>query len=259
VSSGVLEKVEGVVKVGFHSFVEDTLDGGIADHYRTVDGVDLPRYKLGKDEGEAIPSEWKAPKVLKAQETRLGDEETLSAHCHCKAISLTLTGVTKISDPDLEWWLVPAKNEQSHVRYLGLQCVCNSCRLTSGSLIQSWVYLPRANVIDTHTSLPVVLELKEGESRTAGLSQYESSPGVYRESCATCGAKVFYWATGRKAGAEVLDVSAGLIDQEQEGARADRWFGWSSILSAPDDAIDTSVPVSLEDGMKASGCEAINH
>ncbi|KDR80160.1 hypothetical protein GALMADRAFT_1182683 [Galerina marginata CBS 339.88] len=248
VFTGVLEKVGGIVKVGYHSFVGDTQDGGIADHYRAVDGVDLPRYKLSKRDGDLVAAGWKAANLQKAQESPLQEGETLSAHCHCKAISLSFTPVTAISDPENEWWLVPPKNEQSHVRYLGLHCVCDSCRLTSGSLIQSWVYIPRVNIIDTHTSRPVVLVPKEGESRTAGLTQFESIPGTYRESCAKCGAKVFFWKTSR--GADVLDVSAGLFDQEQEGARADRWFGWAQRVSFHGFAIDASVADSLESGLK---------
>ena len=54
------------------------------------------------------------------------------------------------------------------------------------------------------------------------LRSYESSPGVMREFCPTCGATVFWHDKHRP---ELIDVSVGLLDAP-EGARAEEWLEW---------------------------------
>jgi hypothetical protein len=54
------------------------------------------------------------------------------------------------------------------------------------------------------------------------LRSYESSPGVLREFCGTCGATIFWHDKWRP---EVVDVSVGLLEA-QEGARAEEWLEW---------------------------------
>ena len=80
-----------------------------------------------------------------------------------------------------------------------------------------------------------------------GLLTYESSPGVFRESCGKCGAVIFYWTHSR--GADVLDVAAGLIDEGQDGARAEHWFGWSPKIWSAEDALDKVGCSALEAGL----------
>ncbi|KAF8882519.1 hypothetical protein CPB84DRAFT_1750890 [Gymnopilus junonius] len=214
VYTGILEQPQGIVQVGAHRFVESTIDGGFANHYPVVSGIELPRYKSMKEDGETLPFDWKAPKLLKAQETLFKANATLSAYCDCKSINLTLLRETTITKPKP-----------------------NVCKWSTRHQLD---LLDRVNIIDTYTSLPVVLDPKEGETRTPGLAQYESSPGIFRESCATCGAKVFYWTRNRKGG-DILDVGAGLLDQEQEGSRADRWFAWADKVPHPDNPVDKMV------------------
>ena len=254
VSTGVLARVEGILEVKHHSFLKDTHDGGIADQYREVNGISLPRYNLGSHDEETVPLGWKSDLLLQTQKAQpITDSSTLSAYCHCRSISLLLTMVTEITDPEKEWWFVPSTIKYPYVRYYGLHCTCNSCRLTSGSLIQSWVYLPRANIIDTRTSSPVILNPEHGESKMEGLLTYESSPGVFRASCGKCGAAIFYWNSTR--GADVIDVAAGLINEEQEGARAERWFGWATKIWCPEDALDKAGCSALEAGLAIWNCD----
>lgn len=54
------------------------------------------------------------------------------------------------------------------------------------------------------------------------LKAYESSPGVIRNFCGTCGATVFWHDKWRP---EIIDVSVGLLDAP-EGARAEDWLEW---------------------------------
>ncbi|PPR01228.1 hypothetical protein CVT26_015302 [Gymnopilus dilepis] len=257
--TGALQQVKGIVRVGAHRFVESTLDGGIANHYPIAYGVELPRYRATKNEKDVLPLDWKAPKLLNALMQPFEANTTLSAYCDCKTINLIITRATTISRPRAQWWLIPPKDNQSPIRYLAAQCTCDSCRLVNGSLVTSWVYVYRDHVIDANSSLPVVLVPKEGEARTPGLVQYESSPGVFREACATCGAKVFYWSGRRKGGPNILDIAAGLIDQEQDGARADEWFAWADKIPQPDNPIDDTLFRDLERGLKAFGCYPVDY
>jgi len=251
VSSGVLDRVDGVISVDHHAFVEDTLDGGIADHYRVLNGTELARYKTDLQNGETLPHGWKAEKVQQIQKHPLKEDATLSFYCQCRTIELYIKPPpTSIASPETDWWLTPGKSTNTPVRYRAVHCVCESCRLCSGSVIQSWVYVPIEDVIDKRTSKPVVPTSTTGEDsvRMEGLVRYESSPGTFRESCGTCGAVVFFWKTSRDP--MVLDISAGLIDQEQEGARAERWFAWREEVECPEDAIDKAGLKALEEGMR---------
>ncbi|KAF8155917.1 hypothetical protein B0H34DRAFT_513935 [Crassisporium funariophilum] len=62
--------------------------------------------------------------------------------------------------------------------------------------------------------------------RIAGMMQYCSSAGVYREFCGTCGASAFYWNEGGKK----MDVGAGLLGEKDGGARAKRCCFWYNRL-----------------------------
>jgi len=74
-----------------------------------------------------------------------------------------------------------------------------------------------------YTDRCIILDPKDGESKMEGSLTYQSSQGVFRESCGKCGAAIFYWNYSREA--DVLGVAAGLtIDEGQleDGARAER-------------------------------------
>ncbi|TGJ83346.1 hypothetical protein E0Z10_g5423 [Xylaria hypoxylon] len=239
-------------------------------------------------------------------------EEVLSAFCHCKTVQFHITrpnlsselpqsnfpdlmvayhtGSPQIQNPeDNKWWLRPdldfcsgepgiLRMERSGLRrYLAGTCACRSCRITSGFEIQTWAFIPRANVFfhirDNHT------ESSDSETRTADevtnivpldfatlpaniLTSYESSKGVRREFCSRCGATVFWRDRWRP---QLLDVSVGLLDAE-EGARAESWLDWwTGRVSFVEDAgngrtgeIATSAKClldSLEEGLRRWGEE----
>ncbi|KAF8962639.1 Mss4-like protein [Flammula alnicola] len=250
VSTGTLGRTEGVVKVGHHIFVADTLDGGLADHFRVLEGVEIPRH-TGTEDGPTLPVEWKAEKLLRNDEQHKEageDAERLEAYCHCKKISVYLTRAKQEEAKDpRKWWLVPGNDSDptSRVRFMSGHCFCTSCRLTSGTTVQSWIILPRANVIDVRTSLPVAFydskNPDERSKRPHGLKQYQSSPGTFREFCDTCGASAF-----------VIDLGAGLQDQEKGGARAEGWCFWYDKVIHPQDAVDRPGMEAVQAGVTAA-------
>ncbi|KAI3327175.1 hypothetical protein HD806DRAFT_486266 [Xylariaceae sp. AK1471] len=207
-----------------------------------------------------------------------GGEEVLNAFCHCKTVQFHITRPNAASKfprsnfPDLmvpyhtdspqiqnpedkKWWLRPDLNYRSEEsdtasaedvelrRYLAGTCACRSCRLTSGFEIQTWAFVPRANVFfhirhaprDSPTSPSLTSQSMQEVNATIStipldfttlpsniLTSYESSQGVRREFCARCGATVFWRDRWRP---ELLDVSVGLLDAD-EGARAETWLDW---------------------------------
>ncbi|CAA7267301.1 unnamed protein product [Cyclocybe aegerita] len=263
VSTGSLERVEGIVKVGYHAFLGDTLDGGMADHYRVLDGVEIPRYE-GEEGGPTLPLGWKAESISKKTDTSAElDDEKLAAYCHCKTISFYLTRATQEAAKDeATFWLVPAKDDDptSRPRFMSGHCFCTSCRLSSGSTIRSHSIVPRENIIDPRTSLPISLATES--KRPEGLKKYESSPGTYREFCGTCGASVFYCpsAQGKGHGSvdtdgepSVVGIGVGLLDENDSGARAERWCFWSENLFHPEDAIDKAGLEAVKEAVKTAG------
>ncbi|RDB27838.1 hypothetical protein Hypma_002322 [Hypsizygus marmoreus] len=268
ISTGALEKTEGIVKLRYHIFVADTLDGGIADHLRVIDGLEIPRYIARAMKDEVVPLGWRSAEIT--EKKRSADEDCLSLHCHCKTIQLSITRPSAASTvpsspyPDLlfpyistpaskiantedeKWWLRPAGVDKP-TKYLAGHCACTTCRLTSGFEIQSWAFVPRSNIL---TTSGVELDLQNERLRPSGLRQYKSSPGRNREFCGTCGATVFWWGEERP---ELIDVSVGLVDEKQGGVRAEGWLDWhKGRVSFEEDALSRSLVEGLAQGLQAS-------
>ncbi|RDB27837.1 hypothetical protein Hypma_002321 [Hypsizygus marmoreus] len=269
VAVGSLEKAEGIVKNEYHIYVADTIDGGIADQIRTVDGFELPRYIGPLEEGKVVPLGWRNDGVINAKR----DLETLAFHCRCKAISFTVTrpsaasalpysaypdlllpahstDASKVKNPDDEkWWLRPLGAEKP-TKYLAGHCACTHCRLTSGFEIQSWAFIPRANVLVSSESgaSPTILNLKDEGQRPKGLVQYKGSPGI-REFCGTCGATAFWWSEEKQ---DLLDVSVGLVDETQNGLRAEGWLEWhKERIGQQEEAVNKALVSAVAEGLKA--------
>ncbi|KAF8174088.1 Mss4-like protein [Pholiota molesta] len=231
VSSGILDNVEGLARLRSHVWVKDTMDGGMANQLREVAGHRLPRFAQAEGSKE-LPLNWRSENLPSKEEMKKA--EGLDGYCHCGAVRFTVTRpniysiMPQAPYPDLlmptslkplakirnskdeKWWL-----------YLAGHCVCTSCRLGSGAEVQSWAFLSRANVFEAGSTQPI--ELRYEDDRHGSLSRYTWSPGKYREFCSTCGATVFLWHTGRP---DIFVISAGLFDQQTNGARAEEWLKW---------------------------------
>lgn len=261
VYTGTLERVEGIVKVGHHTFVEDTRDGGLADHYRTLESNELPRY--AHEEGsDKIPQKWRSDAILKKEVGVNG----VIAHCHCKNVSVHLVPLSRedARDPS-KWWAVPPRNPEdpsSHVRFMCGHCFCTSCRRSKGAHISTYILLPMVNVevLDKTTDKFVPISFKENHAgRHTGLKRYESSPLVFREYCDTCGANVLYWTIDPKRNhipppvdgePSIIDIAAGLIDEEDGGARAEEWVFWADYLVRAEEAMDKAGMEAVKEGVK---------
>ena len=240
VAVGVLDTTEGIVKIRAHIWVGDTLDGGFANHFGTLDNIELPRYKEGFG-SELLSPTWKDSTLNKPSIVTNDPQDHLPAYCHCRTVSFNITrpnedstlpsspfpdllypyNVTHLSkirnSSDQKWWL-----RANNTRYLAGYCMCHSCRLTSGMELQAWAFVPIWNILDPRTN--EAISLGESSKRLPGLKQYMSSPGKYRECCEVCGAVVFWWHSNRP---ELVDISVGLFDEKVAGgARAEDWVEW---------------------------------
>ncbi|CVK99488.1 uncharacterized protein FMAN_02328 [Fusarium mangiferae] len=223
VATGVITRSDDArarVSYAAHQKVEDTIDGGASIWLPLEAQQNLSKRSLS---GSFTPK----PKHL----------DTL---CACEAIHLRITRPNEASYlphrayPDLtypycstdesitsnpsheKWWI---KGD----RYLAGTCACESCRLASGFEIQTWAFIPRANISilsadGSGSEVPLDFE----RLPTDALKAYQSSQGAVRHFCGGCGATVF-WRDA--ADSSVVDVSAGLF-RADEGARAENWLHW---------------------------------
>jgi hypothetical protein len=246
VMSGVLEKVDGIATYTSHIFVGDTLDGGIANHVVRVGDKTLPRHKTwpGDAKGGEAPLGWKDPDA-----SNVTDTSKLPFYCACKAIQFYLTRPTKLSEDPQVYWLVPGSTPEDPIRFNSAHCLCNSCRLTGGNLIQSWAIVSNEHIFDADTNAP--LDLADPTKRPKGLSQYQATPGKYRESCGTCGATVFWWREMKEGEHPHTDVAVALVDQiAAGGARAESWLAWYPAVIHKEFSLSSEVAQALANAVE---------
>ncbi|KAI1178854.1 hypothetical protein F4777DRAFT_535908 [Nemania sp. FL0916] len=253
------------------------------------------KLKFGEDTGDFLRDN---------RDGRGGNDQVLNAFCHCGSVHFHITrpdaasrlprsnfpdlmvayhtGSAQIQNPeDVKWWLRPGKGLCSTSeaapslegveldRYLAGTCACRSCRLASGFEIQTWAFVPRANIFfrveNSNRGLSIldsgaeVVPLDFATLPSNILTSYESSHGVRREFCSRCGATVFWRDRWRP---ELIDVSVGLLDSE--GARAETWLDWwtERVSFAEDATLDRAgetarraqcLVASLGDGLRKLG------
>jgi hypothetical protein len=268
VCSGTIEHSEDVIRITHHEWVADTGDGGLAPFLTRIQQRGLAAYAQdseqqivnfvhgngGEDSKSAGPGDWfiKAPRL---QAPFRQHRENLHARCHCGGVEYYVTPPSELSVklsspwPDLlvpyhsgspennqgvKWWM-----RAEGTQFLAGLCACRSCRLASGFPIQSWAFIPKANVTKKD-STPVDFSL-------GSLQQYQSSPGIFREFCSICGATVFWHCEERP---DLIDMSVGLLRSES-GARAEDWLEWETgRVSFKEDALDQELVTALELGLK---------
>lgn len=214
-----------------HHFVENTGDGGLS--------VWLPQIK----------SSLSGPSHLDTTLSSPGVPSSVQATCGCGSVRFLITHPDAssrlprsnyadllhpyqstpaehiVNPSDEKWWLCPRKGGSTV--YLAGLCACRSCRLASGFEIQAWAFVSRSNIFVLDRSSAIASDDAMGKPLTFPLSPsqvstYESSPGVLRDFCATCGATLFWHDRWRP---DLIDVSAGLLSAP-EGVRAEGLLEW---------------------------------
>lgn len=212
-----------------HHAVETTLDGGLATFFKNIRSFPSADEALSYD----VPS---------------AQEDHLKAKCWCGRVELEITRPSKesllptIDFPDLmrpysqddqrpgynpddeKWWMVPQPSSDTPAadsKYLAGHCACASCRRTSGFKIQSWAFIPRANIFIRNGNMGPLSFDDDAPARRL-MSAYKTSPNVERNFCTDCGATIFYHNSTRPG---LMDVSVGLL-RAKEGVLARDWLSW---------------------------------
>lgn len=246
VASGLLTTKIPVQKIE-HWQISDTGDGGLGVY---LDGTQSTSTgcRLDVSRDPEISKESKTPGINDDK------KQNLHAQCICGGIDFYITkpdaSSSQATSPwadllvpyftgsganpeDVKWWL-----RDGGTKYLAGTCACNTCRLSCGFPIQTWAFVPKSNILNEDGS---PLEFGRGSMR-----RHNSSPGVYREFCGSCGATAFWHCDERPL---LIDVSVGLL--QANGARAEDWLDWApNRVSFAEMAVQYDLIQRLEDGVK---------
>lgn len=234
-----------VIKVSYHDFVLDTLDGGLAPLQLNLNGRSIPTW-AGKsaqpppEDGSCdLPHATVLSLPSKAKSTlpQAAEGSFLPAKCHCGGVSLVIkrASPTSPSNPVDSHRRVP-RDPTKHRAYF---CACRSCRTATGAPMIPWALAPPGNVFNANVptaidndGLPseenltplVVGHATSDPNVNPGLTlkHHWSSPEVCWSFCSTCGATMFYWC-GRRP--DELDIAVGILRSE-DGSMARSWLGW---------------------------------
>jgi hypothetical protein len=257
VSTGTVDRADGVIKFNGNMWIEDTRDGGASVWFREWDdGKPVERWLVAPQKSPQVPLDWKLNSDTHERSASAGDESKLRARCHCGGIEFfisrpnadSLKARSPFSDllvpyssgesaenPQNEpWWLSKDRN-----RYVAGTCSCVSCRSVSGFDLTEWAFVPATNVT-----------LGNGQSFRQQLfgtaETYKSSGGVTRWFCSRCGANIFWIGNWRPS---LLDVAVGLLDAES-GARAEEWLEWiTGRVSFREEAHNETLIAAVEKGL----------
>jgi hypothetical protein len=191
---------------------------------------------------------------------------TLTGGCLCRAIRYQISIPEKSSRP-LHPTAAPTPSQtpsgdvkESATRFPLIELDhCTSCRLAAGSIIQSWIVLPkswvqwklilRSSPEHEEVNKPVpkpneeeykkystieIIEPGNEMLKSTYLSTFTSSEDVHRAFCSRCGTSLTYCFTGPKPGwtfrERNFNVALGTLDGESlqmEGVRPERHGWWT--------------------------------
>lgn len=259
VTSGTLEKAQGIYELQGHFFLGDSKDGGCSDWMTEFSGRTVQRRLISKD-SEKLPLGWKSSESQEAAKS--SPPNRYNAHCKCKGVEFWIARPSERSVQASSPWpdvLVPANSEPHSLpenetwwlrankqRFLAGVCACDSCRLATGYEFIQWAFVPTVDLtLDAEGKAPFTTNF-------GTLKSHKSSKQATRWFCSGCGATVFYEDHARPA---LFDVAVGLINAP-EGARAESLLEWrTERLSFREDAAPRaeSLVACIESGMRAYG------
>jgi hypothetical protein len=261
ISTGVVDKTEGIFEFKHHIFVTSTKDGGFSDFLPNIGAQTLKCWEGHQWESQELTFAWKDSALNTAES--IAPNQPLHAHCHCGGVSFYLSrpdyesSAFKSDFPGLatpgpglrdnqkefeqgNFWIATDRS-----KFTTGSCVCSSCRLGAGCDVVQWAFVPT-----------FAISLADGStfSRLFGtLKEYNSSDSKWRRFCSTCGATVFWHDMDKRP--KMIDVAIGILDAES-GARAEDWLEWrTGKLSWHDLALNKTLADAVRDGARVWGLE----
>ena len=217
IATGLLERVDGIVKYERHQWVGDTVDGGIVQIMKD----NLPRYSKGPDSGMFM-------NVEPSSTTSAIKTESLRAACHCGGFQATIfrPSAASIESEEGRAQCIASSGD----RWRAGHCFDRSCRTTSGLPLMSWCWFLKSHIKLTHQST---------------LVSYRSSEEKIRQFCGGCGATVsiaredWPWRCQIAMGLIEIPEGAGLLNTLLD------WFEFMANGKPASEAVDSCLRDSL--------------
>lgn len=229
-----MDAEEGVWDIDQHIYVEDAPQG-LAPLLKSIGGKELEMLSkgegseilvFGKDDADAKPGE--------AGNTKL------RMRCQCGGVDFIIAPPRSPSVfNDFDQSILPKDKS----KWYALHDLCDTCRLTSGHPIATWMFPVRSHI-----------ELADGspypENHIFGtIKTYKSSKEVLRTFCGTCGATVAYYSPSEKGRSNIVDIAVGL--SEGDDLKQEDCLEWRTERAAwADDCKWPSLRKALEAGLK---------
>lgn len=238
-TSGVLEgPVDGILDRQA-LFADDSLDGGgyIWLPEKNGAGNEIKFHSAHRDSEVVDIEAMRRSFETKKMPTEADQNDKLHVSCHCGAFECSITRPDQESPGPTpghgKWWLA----KDGHRFAAGLDA-CRMCRKVTGYEIGSWAYIPAFN-FTTPDGAPL------DPATHPALHHYDSSPGVHRDFCATCGSSIFFRKDSRNP--QVWDIAVGLL--HGRGARAEDWLEWNG-LDFESSALDVGFATAISEAMR---------
>ncbi|KAF2200300.1 hypothetical protein GQ43DRAFT_418327 [Delitschia confertaspora ATCC 74209] len=218
---------ENLWKFTEHIFLDATGDGGVGGLLDEINGSKLDKWK----ERDESSGEW-MPSPSSSQST--SSSTALQASCYCKGVQFSISRPTPNTHDPAPENLTPTDRN----KWFAVFCFCTSCRLASGCAIMPWTFLTTdaITLLDGSPYRPVF--------GTAKL--YESSRGIARTFCGTCGATLAYHTDERPG---MVDIAVGLLETKNSLDRG--WLEWRTHrLAKEEDAVWHGLKSSLKEGLR---------
>jgi hypothetical protein len=207
IATSLFQQDESVFQIKSHVFTQSALGGGLNDWLPQIGDRKLKIWN--PDDGSAAPAR---PAVEYDAD---GREDRLRAECHCGGVSFTIPRPDEnaLTSEAIKQFVSPTDK----TKWLASLDLCSDCRLTSGSHVMAWAFIP----LD-RCEPKIQPDLLIGTSKT-----FRSSGDVLRSFCGRCGASVFYSCDERRVSEEenIVDVAVGIL-RAPEGVKAENWLTW---------------------------------
>ena len=242
-TAGIIEPREGVtdvVKLTGHTYVSDTIDGGVTSLFLPITENGGEEIYSAEHSGAKLPPRDLDALAQASRSTPAPREgDLLQARCHCGGVDLLVKRADYATEPKGVRTLM---KKESPNQYLARYCTCRSCRLSLGHTLCPWTYFAISSVLNPSTDPPKPITFGEGalaEGANPGqcLKHHQSREDVVRSHCGKCGASIFYY-TSDPSRSDVVDIAVGLLRAES-GSLAHGWVRWAEgEVSHDEESVD---------------------